>query len=68
MKSSFFSRPDPLEAYGYYKKAAECYKSLCKPREEALMWETAGGCSMTLEVRQEGRMAGRQAERGAEVL
>jgi len=40
MKSSFFSSPDNLSAYSYYKKAAECYKSLADSEKELLMRES----------------------------
>ena len=49
LKSSFFSSPSPLEAYGHYKKASECYKVLCLLPEEAMMRETSGECSMKCE-------------------
>lgn len=47
MKSSFWSKPDTLSAFSYYKKAAECYRSLGDPEKEASMRQSAGECSMT---------------------
>jgi len=45
MKSSFFTNPDPLSAFSYYKKAAVCYKSLAMAEHQALMHMHAGKCS-----------------------
>ncbi|GMH60141.1 hypothetical protein TrST_g8370 [Triparma strigata] len=47
MQSGFFTSADPLAAYGYYKKAADCYKSTCDFKKEAMMRRSAASCQMT---------------------
>jgi tetratricopeptide (TPR) repeat protein len=46
LQKSFFSSPDPLAAYGYLKKAAECYKSLCDVKKESLIRIAAAECEL----------------------
>jgi len=47
MQSGFFTSADPLSAYGYYKKAADCYKSCCDFKKEAMMRRSAAQCQTT---------------------
>jgi tetratricopeptide (TPR) repeat protein len=52
MKKGFFSSADPLAAYSYYRKAAECYKATACVEREALIRASAAECSLATDSHQ----------------
>lgn len=48
MQKTFFSRPDPVAASTYYKRAADCYQALCDFRTERLYRLESARCNRVI--------------------